>query len=60
RLDEKIDELEDLADALVESLEAAADAWDEAAESIEPFEVRLEKTDITVEDFTLVWVPTSR
>ena len=60
RLDEKIDELEDLADALVESLEAAADAWDEAAEAIEPFEVRLEKTDITVEDFTLVWVPTSR
>ncbi len=59
RLEEKVDELEELADALIESLEDAADEWDEAAEAIEPFEVGLEKTDITVEDFTLVWVPTS-
>ena len=59
RLDEKVDELEDLADALVESLEAAAEEWDRAAEAIEPFEVGLEKTDIAIEDFTLVWVPTS-
>ena len=58
RLEEKVDELEELADALVASLEDAADEWDEAAEAIEPFEVGLEKTDITVEDFTLVWVPT--
>lgn len=59
RLDNEVDELEELADALIESLEDAADEWDEAAQAIEPFEVGLEKTDITVEDFTLVWVPTS-
>lgn len=58
RLDEKIDELEELALALTDALEEAADEWDEAAEAIEPFEVGLEKTDITVEDFTLVWIPT--
>jgi gas vesicle protein len=59
RLDEKIDELEELADALIESLEESQDAWEEAAENIDTFEVGLEKTDITVEDLVLVWVPTA-
>ena len=56
---EKIDELDELAEALTDALEAAADEWDAAAEAIEPFEVGLEKTDITVEDIVLVWVPTA-
>lgn len=59
RLAEKIDELDELAEALTDALEAAADEWDAAAEAIEPFEVGLEKTDITVEDIVLVWVPTA-
>ena len=57
RLDEKLDELDQLAVALTESLEEAAAEWDRAAASIEPFVVGLEKTDITIEDLTVVWVP---
>ena len=59
RLNEKLDELDELAAALTDALEEAADEWDEAAAAIEPFEVGLEKTDIAVEDLTLVWIPTS-
>ena len=59
RLNEKLDELDELAAALTDALEEAADEWDEAAAAIEPFEVGLEKTDITVEDLTLVWIPTN-
>ncbi|MEM7143283.1 MAG: hypothetical protein AAF548_19865, partial [Actinomycetota bacterium] len=58
RLDEKVDELEDLADALVDALAESQDAWDEAAAAIDTYEVGLEKTDISVEDLVLVWVPT--
>ncbi|MEM8706435.1 MAG: hypothetical protein AAGE98_08255, partial [Actinomycetota bacterium] len=57
RLDEKLGELEELADALTDALEEAADEWDAKADAVETFEVGLEKTDITIEDFTLVWVP---
>ncbi|MEM9202273.1 MAG: DUF87 domain-containing protein [Actinomycetota bacterium] len=59
RLDEKLDELDELALALTDALEEAADEWDAAADAIEPFEVGLEKTDITIEDLALVWVPTN-
>ncbi|MEO0495155.1 MAG: DUF87 domain-containing protein [Actinomycetota bacterium] len=57
RLNEKLDELDELAEALTDALDEAADEWDAAAAAIEPFDVGLEKTDITVEDFTLIWVP---
>lgn len=59
RLEEKMGELDELADALTDSLEEARDEWDTAAEAIEEFEVGLEKTDITVEDLVLVWIPTN-
>ena len=58
RLNENLDELEELADALTDSLAEAAEEWDEAAADVEPFEVGLEKADIAIEDFTLVWIPT--
>jgi len=58
RLTERVDELEELADALVDALEDSQGTWEEAAARIETFEVGLEKTDITVEDLVLVWVPT--
>ena len=58
RLTENLDELEELADALTDSLAEAAEEWDEAAADVEPFEVGLEKADIAIEDFTLVWIPT--
>ncbi|MEM9466003.1 MAG: DUF87 domain-containing protein [Actinomycetota bacterium] len=59
RLAEKLDELDELAEALTDALDEAADEWDAAAAAIEPFEVGLEKADITIEDLTLVWVPTA-
>jgi len=59
RLEEKLDELEELADVLVDALQDSQDAWAEAAGTVETFEVGLEKTDIAVEDLVLVWVPTN-
>jgi len=58
RLAEKLDELEELADELTDSLQDSQDAWEDVAEDIVTFEVGLEKTDISVEDLVLVWVPT--
>ncbi len=58
RLEEKVDELDQLAELLTDTLEDAADEWDTKAAAIEEFPVGLEKTDITVEDLVLVWVPT--
>ena len=59
RLEEKMGQLDELADTLTDTLEEARDEWDTAAEAITEFEVGLEKTDITVEDLVLVWVPVS-
>lgn len=58
RLAEEVDELEALADTLTDALHDSQDAWDEAAAAIDEYEVGLEKTDISVEDLVLVWVPT--
>ena len=60
RLDEKVDELTELAEALTDALTDAQDAWEAAAAEIDTFEVGLEKTDISVQDLVLVWVPTDR
>ena len=58
RLAEHVDELEALAESLLESLQESQDTWQAAAARIESLEVGLEKTDIEVEDLVLVWVPT--
>lgn len=58
RLAERVDELEDLADALRDALQDSQDAWDTAAGDIVEYEVGLERTDISVEDLVLVWIPT--
>ncbi|NNE74902.1 MAG: hypothetical protein HKN26_14655, partial [Acidimicrobiales bacterium] len=60
RLDEKTDELEGLEEELAETLLDINQKWDEIAENIEPFEVRLEKTDISIDQLALLWVPVSR
>jgi len=59
RLEDNLDKLEDLAAALEDSLSESRDAWDDAASSIEARQVALEKTDITIEEIRLVWVPTN-
>ena len=33
--------------------------WDDRAKVIEAMEVPLEKTDIGIDEFSLVWIPTS-
>ena len=57
RLEEKLDDLEELADTLTDALYDSQDAWEEAAEQVVSYEVGLEKADISVEDVVLVWVP---
>jgi hypothetical protein len=58
RLAEKLDELEALEAELADSLFEIQDAWEDKVDMIEEFAVALEKTDITVDDVVLVWIPT--
>ena len=59
RLTEKMDDLEGLEDELTDTLEDIVDDWEAKAANVEPLEVGLEKTDISVDELTLVWVPTA-
>lgn len=59
RLEENADKLENLETELTDSLWEIQSDWDERAKEIETIEVPLEKTDISIDDFMLVWVPTS-
>lgn len=59
RVGETIDELEqlelDLQDAVIE----IDDEWNEKAAAIEPTDIALEKADISIDDFLLIWLPTN-
>ncbi len=59
RLEENADKLDALETELTDSLWEIQSDWDEKAKMVESFEVPLEKTDISVDDFVLVWIPTS-
>lgn len=59
RLAEKVDELDELEVELTDALFEIQADWDERAKEIEPLEVPLEKTDISIDEFTVIWVPTS-
>ena len=59
RLTEKVDELDQLETELTDSLWEIQSDWDEKAKNIETMEVPLEKTDISIDDFSLIWIPTS-
>lgn len=54
-----IEDREALEDELTEDLYEIQDEWEAKASSIETLVVGLEKTDITVDDATLVWIPVS-
>ncbi len=56
---EKSDDLEELEAKLADSLIEIDDEWNDRAEMIEELAVGLEKTDITVDDLMIVWIPTS-
>ncbi len=58
RLAEKVDDLEELEEELAESLMDIQDDWADKAGDVTEIEVGLEKTDIAIDDLTLVWVPT--
>ncbi len=58
RLEENVDKLEDLETELTDSLWEIQSDWDDRAKEIETLAVPLEKTDISIDDFMLVWVPT--
>ncbi len=57
RVAEKVEELEELEHRLQDAIIEIDDEWSAKAEDIEPIEVTLEKADITITDFVLVWVP---
>lgn len=60
RAAEKIDELEELERDLQDAVIEIDDEWSAKAEAVEEFEVPLEKSDITVDDLMLVWLPVER
>lgn len=58
RVAEKVDELDELEADLQDAVIEIDDEWTEKAQAVESVEVPLEKTDITIDDFLLVWLPT--
>ena len=58
RLADKVDELDALETELTDSLWEIQSEWDDVAKNIETLEVPLEKTDISIDDFSLIWIPT--
>ena len=57
RVDEKEADLADLEADLAEELVEIDDRWAAAAADVTTLEVGLEKTDITVDEVVLLWVP---
>lgn len=54
---DKAQTIEELEDELADEISEITARWDEAAAAIEEVDIGLEKTDIRVEELTLVWVP---
>ncbi|MDQ2678743.1 MAG: DUF87 domain-containing protein [Actinomycetota bacterium] len=57
RVAEKADALTALEEELAEQIASIADDWDAKAAAVETVEIPLEKSDITVSDLSLVWIP---
>ena len=55
----KVDDLEALEEELAERLVDIDERWRTAADAVETVEVPLERSDVTVDDVVLVWIPTS-
>ena len=58
RLSDKADELDALETELTDTLWEIQSDWDDKAKEIDTIEVPLEKTDISIDEFSLVWIPT--
>ncbi len=59
RVAEKIEELDQLEAELQDAVIEIDDEWTAKAQNIDSVDVPLEKTDITIEDLMLVWLPTN-
>ena len=58
RYSEKLEDLNELRDEVEDDVNQIVFEWQEKAHAIESYEVPLEKTDISVDDIALVWIPT--
>jgi hypothetical protein len=58
RLEGQHEELADLEQELTDKLTAIQDEYDAKAAKIESLSIELEKTDITVDEIAVVWIPT--
>ena len=58
RLEGQHDELADLEKDLTDKLTAIQDEWTTKASHIESLSIELEKTDISVDEIAVVWIPT--
>jgi len=57
RYEELLEDRQELEDELTEDLYEIQDEWSEKATNIESMTVGLEKTDISIDDVVLVWIP---
>ena len=57
RIEEKNLALEDLEDDLREAIAEIDEEWNEKAAAIEPMPISLERSDITVDEVSLLWLP---
>ena len=57
RIDEKNLAIEDLEEDLQEAVAEIDEEWNEKAQATETVEISLEKTDITVDEVSLLWLP---
>lgn len=57
RYSAKAEALDDLEADLADDVTEITDKWNDAATTIEPLEIGLEKTDISIDEVALVWVP---
>jgi len=60
RAEEAAAAVADLEADLQDELTAIAAAWDDKAARIEPLPIGLEKTDVSLQQVTVVWVPVAR
>ncbi len=60
RVAEKVEDLEELEFELQQAVIEIDDEWRTKAEAIESAHIPLERTDTTVEDLMVVWIPTNR
>jgi len=59
KVQDRVDDIAELEASLAEEIAEINDRWQAAADEIDSVTVRVEKTDITVDEVALVWVPTA-